>query len=221
MANTTKTFVSLVAIGRQNPQILNVDWLINNNIMSKDEPFFVELCKAGKKFTKFLSTPPFTNLVLGPIDFIIDEQRFQIRDNSGTNWKNTITFDIAQKYFNVLHHTPLKMVGINLNYKINFENPKEANIFQQLFLSNNSKVIGIIGKSNIEASVVLFYPSSEFGVRVMLAIDRFNEVENSRAINFNYEFNFTDWSNFKINLEKLPTIADYSDSIINKLLKAI
>ena len=117
MANQTKNFISVVALGSQNPQILNVDWLIGNGIISEEQHPFNELFKEGRKPTSFLSTPPFTTLVLGPLEFTVDEQRFQIRATSITNWEDTIIFDIAQKYFEVLKHTPLQAVGVHFNYK--------------------------------------------------------------------------------------------------------
>ena len=221
MANQTKNFISVVALGRQNPQILNVDWLINNGIISEKQPPFDDLFKEGRKLTNFLSTPPFTSLVLGPLEFIVDEQRFQIRDNSVAEWKDTIIFGIVQRYFEVLKHTPLQTVGVNLSYKIEFDNLDEAKKFQFLFLPNGIKIAEVIGTDDINATVDLRYPSPEEGVRAALSIGRFNEEENIRIINCNYEFDFTDWANFKEELEKMPTRAISSDSIISDLLKAI
>jgi len=82
MADIKKDFVNLVLIGGQNPQILNVDFLRTNDIVSPDQPPFKELFAKNKPFTKFVSTPVFANLVLENIEFTVDEQRFMIRDRT-------------------------------------------------------------------------------------------------------------------------------------------
>ncbi|MCK4819585.1 hypothetical protein KA005_27705 [bacterium] len=45
MASQSKNFISIVALGGQNPQILNVDFLKNNKIIPIDEAPFDQLFK--------------------------------------------------------------------------------------------------------------------------------------------------------------------------------
>ena len=221
MASQSKNFISLVALGGQNPQILNVDFLKANKMVPSDEPPFNELFQQEKPFTKFISTPVFSNLVLGPIEFIVDEQRFQIRDTSINNWTDTKILYIAQNYYDTLRYTPLKMVGINFNSEITFATSKESMSFQQLFLPESSQVLGIISNSDISANIVLRYRYSDNGARVTLTINPPNKANDKRIINFNYEFDFIDWPNFKSELTKMPEIAKYYESILDQLLKAI
>jgi len=221
MANLKKNFISFVALGGQNPQIINVDFLKDNKIIPIDEPPFDELLKQEKPFTKFVSTPVLANLVLENIEFIIDESRFQIQDIAISKWTGTKILNIAEKYFDTLPYTPLKIVGINFNVAITFDNPKENLNFQELVLSEGSKIKGIISKDNITADLVLRYPYTNDKERIQLSLKQSNKQDNKRVINFNYEFNFSDWSNFKTELKKFSELADYFDSILEQIIKTI
>lgn len=220
MAEIGKNFISLVALGRPNPQILNVDFLKDNKIVPTDEPPFDKLFQQEKPFTRFISTPVVSNLVLGNIEITVDEARFQIRDIAVSNWTETKIFDIAKKYFKVLPHTPLNAVGINLSSTITFTTNKETADFQQFLLPKNSGILKVISADNISANLVLLYPYGASG-RITLMLNQPKNTDNQRIINFNYEFDFTDWSKFADELEKVPEIGGYCDSILSQLLKAI
>jgi len=221
MADLSKNFMSFVALGSQNPQILNVDFLKREKIVPIDQPPFNTLFQQKKPFSKFISTPVLSNLVLDTIEFIIDEQRFQIRDKSVADWIDTKILHIAQKYFEILKYTPLKVVGINMNSKITFSTSKEEETFQSLFLMQESKIVQVLSKSNILASTVLRYAYSDNGGRIALTIEQPKKINNERIVNFNYEFDFTDWKNFKSELTKFPDVPKYCDSVLNQLLEAI
>jgi len=221
MAELSKNFISFVALGGQNPQILNIDFLKAGDIIPVNQPPFDELLKQEKPVKKFVSVPGFANLVLDNIEFIVDESRFQIREKGISEWSDTKILEIAKKYFEVLRYTPLKLVGLNLNSIITFGSSKEATSFQELFLSENSRIVGIIGKDKIAASIVFRYPYSNQGARITLTIEQPNKENKKRAVNFNYEFDFTSWTKFGSELGKISEISNYFDSIIQKLLEAI
>lgn len=221
MADLSKNHMSVVALGSQNPQILNVDFLRDNEIVPVNEAPFDELFKQEKPFSKFISTPPFTNLALGPIEFIVDEQRFQLREYPITEWAEARIIRIMQNYFGVLKYTPLTMIGINLNSTISFASTEETETFQELFLPKASKVLEFLPKDRIDASMVLRWPYNKSDSRIALTIERTDVSKNKRMINFNYEFDFTDWKSFGEELNKMPEISIYSDSIIKQLLGAI
>jgi hypothetical protein len=221
MANLKRNFLSLVALGRPNPQILTVDFLKVNKIISTDEPPFDKLFQQEKAVKKFLSVPGFTNLVLGNIEFIVDETRFQIREDGISGWTETKIIDIAKKYFEVLRYTPLNLVGINLNSIITFDTSEEAHNCQKLCLPEDSQLARIISNDNIIASSVLRYPFSDGEGRITLIIEQPDKENKKRVVNFNYEFDFIDWTRFKSELEKVPEIGAYSDSILDRLLGAI
>lgn len=221
MAIQSKNFISIVALGGQNPQIINVDFLKDNKIIPIDKAPFDQLFRQEKPAKKIISVPGLANLVLGNIEFVIDEGRFQIRETAISEWVETNIIDIAERYFEVLRFTPLKLVGVNLNSMITFETLEEAGKFQELFLSKDSQLAGIVSKGDITASIVLRYPYSGQNNRVTLTIEQPNKENKKRIVNFNYEFDFTDWTNFRSELDKISEIADYADSIVDQLLKAI
>ena len=118
MANIQKNFASVIALGSQNPQILNGDFLKINKIIPADQAPF-------DKTPKFISTPPFASIAFGPVEILVEEQRFQIREAGLADFKETHIFDIALKYYEVLKYTPVRTVGINLNCQVDFENVEE------------------------------------------------------------------------------------------------
>ncbi|MCK4819586.1 hypothetical protein KA005_27710 [bacterium] len=175
---------------------------------------------------KYISLPGLANLALGNIELVIDEGRFQVRETAISEWIDTKIIDIAKRYFEVLPYTPLKMIGLNFNSTIVFDTPEEAENCQQLCLPKDSQLAKIISRDNINisASSVLRYPYGDDGGRIMLTLEQPNKENNRRMVNFNYEFDFTNWAHFRSELEKFSKIADYSDSILAglvELLKAI
>lgn len=220
MASINKNHISLVAIGRQNPQILTVDFLRSEGIIPKDESPFKELFQGEKPFTEFISTPPFTKLAFGPIEFFVDEKRFQVRANGITDWCENAVMSIAEKYYQVLPHTPLQIVGINLNATLTFSSVEEGIGFQSLFLPEDSRILGLI-ENEVTASTVLQYPYANNDGRITLTFEKPNKEKTKRGINFNYEFDFTDWDSFRAKLTQFPEIASYWDGMIEKLLEML
>jgi len=222
MASQNKNFISLVALGGQNPQILNLDFLTKEKIIPVDKAPFDALLKQEKPLKKFVSVPGLTNLIIGDIEFVVDEQRFQIRDRVISEWTETTILNIASKYFKVLHYTPLKIVGINLNSTIAFSSEEEARSCQELCLPRDSRLVSIVSNDNISASLALRYPYDEGG-RITLTIEQPNKEKDKRVVNLNYEFDLAtqDWSKLNDELSKFPDIAKYADSIFDRLLGAL
>ena len=102
MASQTKNFISFVALGRPNPQILNIDFLRNNRILPRENEPNNKNSEQEKNVKKFVSVPGYANLVLENIEFIVDEGRFQITERSISEWNETKILQIAKRYFKVL-----------------------------------------------------------------------------------------------------------------------
>jgi hypothetical protein len=221
MASLSKNYLSFVSMGGLNPQILNLDFLKTNKIIPTDDEQFSEILKREKPLTRFVSVPGFANLVLENIEFIIDENRFQLREIKISDWSHTKILAIADKYFKVLPYTPLKVVGINLNSSINFESPQEAKNFQEVGFSSKSEIAKVISVDNITASIILQYPYKGSISRITIAIAQPDKGNKMRTINCNYEFDFKDWSNFQSELNHFSEVASYCDNINNKLVEIV
>jgi hypothetical protein len=224
MANQSKNFISFVALGGLNPQILNIDFLKVNSIISINDPPFDKLLKQGAAPDTFISVPGLVaNLVVANIEIFVDQQRLQIRDTKVSEWSETKILDIASKYFQVLPYTPLKLVGVNFNSTIMFDTSKEAQDFQELFFPRNSPLAQIISKQGINASSMLRYPYSDSGnhSRIQLTIEQPDTENKRRVVNINYEFDFTGWESFKNELKRVPEIGKYCDHILEQFLKVI
>ena len=221
MASQTKNFISFVALGRPNPQILNIDFLRNNRILPRENEPNNKNSEQEKNVKKFVSVPGYANLVLENIEFIVDEGRFQITERSISEWNETKILQIAKRYFKVLPYTPLKVIGVNLNSTISFKNPEEAGRFQELLLPKDHLLAKIISVDTITSSIVLRYPYDTQKGRAMLTIDQPDRENKRRIINFNREFDFTNWKAFDSELDKISDVSTSADLIVDKLLKAL
>jgi len=221
MTELNKKSVNVVVLGRQNPQILNIDFLKSNEIITVTESPFKELFEKEKPFDKFVSTPVFTNLVLGPIEFVVDERRFSIRDKTIDDWVDTSIFDIALRYFETLRYTPINIIGINFTSEIAFSKIEEQKRFQELFLVEKSTILKIVDNDNVNASIVLRYPYPNDRGRVTLSINPYSEKQSSRIINCNYEFDCNDVEILKELIGKISEKAEYFDKILNDVLERI
>ena len=221
MASQSKNFISFVAIGRPNPQILNIDFLRNNRILPLEEESPGRLPDQEKDVKKFVSVPGFANLALENIEFIVDEGRFQITEKDLSEWTETKILEIAKRYFKVLPYTPLKVVGVNLNSTVSFKTSDEACRFQELLLPKDGRLAKILSADTVTASIVLRYSYPTQGGRAALTIDQPDKDNKKRVVNFNREFDFMDWQTFANELDKISDVSQYADSVIEHLLKVI
>ena len=219
MAKLVNNYASVVVLGRQNPQILNVDFLKQENIIPTDKPPFVKYMDPKKPFSGFLSTPPLAQLIFDNITFLVEENRFQIKEESIGKWTDTHVISIAEKYYETLQYTPNKVVGVNINSAVIFKSQEEASRFQELFIKNDCFVFQTINEKNMQASSVFRFFSSTLDGRITLAFNQL--VGLKRDINFNYEFDYQDLSNFKEELKKYPKIVEYSQEVITNLINGV
>ena len=217
MAKIEKNFVSVVALGSQNPQILNEDFLKVNKIIPSEQSIF-------EKKTNFISTPILTTIAFGSVEIIVEERRFQIRHTNLPSWTETPIFDIVIKYYDVLKFTPVETAGFNFNCKIVFDSLEEANNFHKILLPDTSKIKEIISE-DVDVGMKLLYSYKDNG-RVLLTIERLIHEKSERVLNFNYEFSClkdgqTKWSIFKERLSKVDQLTQYFSDITGRLLEII
>jgi hypothetical protein len=186
LAKLTKSFLSLVAVGSQNPQILNIDFLKQNKILPLDDPTFNEFIK-DKPPTEFVSLPGFSKMVLNNIEFHIDVKRFQIRDNAVSDWLSTRILPIAVKYFEILPHTPLSAIGLNFNFTMDFESESEEQKLIQALIPHNKVVSNLISSDKVDANCSFIYHCPEIGAQLTISIQNSINVDHQRILNMNFQ----------------------------------
>jgi hypothetical protein len=216
MVQSIKNHISVVALGRQNPQILNPDFLEKYSILPNKEPFSSFYKKEGQHFTEFISTPPFTHLVIKNVDFVVDEQRMQIKQVGIDNWTNSSVFDILIKYYKTLPHTPLQVVGVNLNYKIIFDNSSESEKFQKILFSQDHPIARLIKSDSIDTGMELAYSRKDKG-RMKIIIGKLQD--NFRIVNFNYEFDYKGIDDLELKSKEFGTVSNYCEDLFSSLIK--
>ena len=211
-------FFSIIFLGRQNPQILNHEFLINNNVLPEnEEPFKTLFSRENTNpFTEFVSTPVITSLKYGPISIIVEENRFQIMDSRFEKPLSSPIIYITKKYFgDILRFTPFILGGINFNGIIKFDDIKEEETFDKQLGIEREKVINIFGIDDIRIGFSLSYPWNKGTIEINLP--KIKDRSKPGGINLNYEFNYVNVDQFLGNLDDLPLVLEKLDTLIDTL----
>jgi len=211
-------FFSVIFLGKQNPQILNHDFLINNKVLPENEEPFKTLFskKDSNPFDEFISTPVLSSLKYGPISIAVEDNRFQIMDFRFEDPLSSPIINITKKYFgDILRFTPFILGGVNFNGIIKFDDRKEEETFDKQLGIEREKVINIFGFDDIRIGFSFSYPFNEGIVEVNLP--KIKDRSKPGAINFNYEFKYKDIESFLGNLDDLPLIYEKFNILINLL----
>ena len=131
MAEYKHNYVNVTVLGRMNPQILTHDWLVKTKIITKR--VFVTKDSTQPPFSQFISTPPMTHLAYGPLVFTVDENKFVLTDSKARG--KTKIYDMTQKYFSKLSHTPLTKIGFNVQGIVTFSTRNEEKKFDGKYIS--------------------------------------------------------------------------------------
>lgn len=218
MPNFSGQFFSIVIVGKHNPQILNHNFLINNEILPvTEEPFKSLLAKEGENpFTEFVSTPVLATIKYGSISMVIEESRYQIKDSNYGDPATSSIVNITKKYFGeILKYTPISVGGINLSGNITFDDEKDEQGFNERFGVNIDTLCTHAGTQNIRLGMNLAFLWLEGLVDVQ--IPRLKGAPNSRKINFNYEFKYNKTKDFFGNLDKVNQISEKFRELLKSL----
>ncbi len=214
-------FFSIVFTGRQNPQILNHDFLINNRVLpTKREPFKSLIRDSSEKttpFTEYLSTPVVTTLVYKWISIIVEEGRFQIKDNNFRIPSKSPIISITNKYFGEhLRYTPFQLGGINFAGELNFTNENDEIAFDKK-LGIDCKTFAKYFKieKKVQYSTKLNYPLNED--RIELLVDKSKKHQEKAMLNFNFEFTYHDIDSFISKLDKADGVYKIFKEMLKKL----
>ncbi len=221
MPSFTPKFFSIVLLGRQNPQILNHNFLIENNVIPvQSEPFKSLIEESSDKkqpFTEYISTPVVTTLRYKWISIIIEENRFQIKDDKFENPSKSLIIGITKNYFgNLLRYTPFRLGGINFFGELNFINEKDESDFDHVLGVDSHKSQLFLKTAKARYSTKI--DSSWNGDKIEIRINKPKEGLEKGEINFNYEYNYEDIDSFINKLYKTNNVYKKFNEIL-KLLK--
>jgi len=211
-------FFSIVFLGRQNPQILTHDFLMNNRLLPTDrEPFRGLLAKRdGTPFTEFISTPVLTTIKYGPISMLVEENRYQIRDDTFEHPPTSPIIEITKAYFGkLLRYTPLQLGGVNLNGLLRFGDINDERQFDERLGVDRGRASGLVASADVRVSVNFSLPWHKGTAEIQLPKPR--NPSQPGAINFNYEFQFTEIDSFLANLDDAGLVHDRFRELLDTL----
>lgn len=211
-------FFSIILIGRQNPQILNHDFLLKNNIIPFDKSPFKDIGTKQpeeKPFTGFLSTPVLTQLTYKNVNIVIEEGRYQITDNSNIPPTESSIVVFTKNYFSVLKYTPFVLGGLNFNNLISFGSKDDKINFENKFISDRNGIYKELGISNFEISLQVDCPFNQN--KMGISISKIIGNDLAKVLNFNYEFRYKDIDSFLGSLDEVSILFEKLKSILSKL----
>ena len=220
MPNFSPNFFSIVLLGRQNPQILNHDFLIKNQVLpTRKEPFksLIKDSSEGKKpFSEYLSTPVVTTLTYKWISIIIEETRYQIKDSNFVVPSKSPIVPITKKYFGeLLIYTPFILGGINYAGNISFSNEDDEKDFDKRLGIERTKFENYFKISKVQYSTKINFPWNED--KVELRIDKPKSIQGTGGLNFNFEFIYENIDSFIGKLDEADRVYQKFNEILKKL----
>lgn len=218
MAEFKGQFFSIVFIGKQNPQILNHNFLVNNAIINANqEPFKSLLAKEKTKpFDEFVSTPLVTKIKYGAISIIVDDSRYNIIDTRFVNKPEKNIIDITKNYFGkYLVYTPLKLGGMNFNGKITFNNIDDEHQFDDILGLRRKDILTKLQMKDARFGMVANFQWEKGTVEIQIVKPRQSSVP--ATINFNYEFVFDILDSFLERLDDFDKMYLYFCNFLKSL----
>ncbi len=211
---------SIVFIGRQNPQILNHDFLIKNEVLPvKREPFKSLIKDSSQKkppFTSYLSTPVVTALDYKWISIIVEENRFQIKDAKFKVPSKSPIITITKEYFGtLLKYTPFQLGGINFGGELKFSDLEEERNFDDRLGIDNKKFETYFKVNKVRISNRITFPWNDD--QLELRIDKPKKDLNISNLNFNFEFTYENIDSFIGKLDKVDKVYMKFKEILRKL----
>jgi len=218
MVKCQPKFFSIILIGRQNPQILNHDFLIKNNIIPFDKSPFKDIVTKQpeeKPFNDFLSTPLLTKLTYKNVNLVIEEGRYQITDIANIPPIDSPIVIFTKNYFSVLKYTPFVLGGFNFNSLLSFSSKDEKVAFENSFISDRNGIYKELGINNFEISLQMAYPFNQNQIQLSMLKMAGNDL--IKVLNFNYEFRYQSMDSFLGHLDEVPILFEKFKNILSKL----
>ena len=207
MAKFEKQFFSIVLLGRQNPKILNHDFLVNNKIISlKHEPFKSLLNKEKESpFSEFISTPVLASIKYDYISIVVQEDRFQIIDRNFLDPSKSIIVSITKNYFGkILRFTPFQLGGMNFNGFIQFNNKTDESRFDKSIGMEITRLRKLVKEKDTRIGYTFSFPFENGTIETQITKPK--ELDKPARINFNYEYEYQDIDSFMKHLGTAPIV---------------
>jgi hypothetical protein len=217
MAIIKQAMFSIVLVGRQNPQILNHEFLVRNDVLPKDEPFFRKDLKEGQNaFSEFFSTPPVAQIAYGKYALLVQEDRYQAMDATGQDPAQSPIIEITKRYFGkLLRYTPFLVGGLNLNCDVAFDDPAEDRKFDAFLGLDHGMARRAFDAEDVVASVTATFAFLQGRLSVVFLKPK--EPGKPTKANFNYEFDYQkDIDGFLANLGDVAKLLAYRDSFYKR-----
>lgn len=214
-------YFSIVLLGRQNPQILNHDFLISNHVIPIDKQPFKSLIKNSTEsinpFSRHLSSPLVTALDYKWISLIVQENRFQIQDSKISVPSKSPIILITQKYFGeLLKYTPFQIGGLNFNGELKFKSKNDENSFdRRLGLNSDTFRTNLNIKGQIQFDSKIKFPMNNGKGQIDVA--KHPKDQKKGAITFNFEFIYEDIDSFMMRLDEADKYFDIFKEMLVKL----
>jgi len=208
-------FLSVVLVGHQNPQILNHDFLVKNNILPVDkDPFKTLIDKdAGRPFDEFVSVPILATIRYGHVSITVQEDRYQILDNRFGSPADSPIFDITRNYFQKhLKYTPFTVGGMNLNGIIYFSDLSDELKFDERLGINRPKFAELLRADGIRTGATVAAAHRNGLIEVQIAKPK--DGSPVALFNLNYEFKYEEIGTFMANLDDAEALYHESQRIL-------
>ena len=174
----SNNFISIIALGNFNPSILKPSFL------SEKCGFKTESTGKGQ------ITPVVSQINYGNVSFLMNLEKFQIMEKKPGDFGKTEIVGLMNKYFDVLQHTPVHTMGLNLN--VNIESGPNTPIEN---LNNKSYLLEILNAKELSyTSCIKYSKERTLDLSWELKIEEIPKrsivilmEENAFAINYNVE----------------------------------
>lgn len=189
MATFKGQFCSIVLIGKQDPEIINHDFLLRKGILPIKQSPFKDLLAGKKPFTGFFWSPAFVRVEYETINIVVEQGRCQVVDNKFNTPTSSPIIALVQNYIKVLlPSTPPTLIGINFNGIFQFAGEGEEQALDARLGINKSTLATITASAEKSLQI---NPSVSFpwqAGRIKLDIGKQKTSPPSAGVNFNYEF---------------------------------
>jgi hypothetical protein len=217
MARFERQYFSIVLLGRHNPQILNHDFLVQNEVLPHDVDPFAELLRRPEAppFSEFVSTPVLVSLQYGPITIMIDENRYQAVDAGSSDPQSSPITTITQRYFRLLRYTPVTLGGLNFHGVVRFEDDADEHAVDERLGIQRGSVAALAGSVEVRTSLTFSAPWREGSIELQVVKPR--GTAHMATINFNFEFPYDGMDAFLSRLDNIDDVSQRFEELLKSL----